>query len=254
MEISERALRRMVSDVDDAHRQGLETMAEDIAELHSGEGKRLMGSSRRRFMRGLGAGGVTLAIGGASLPLSSLWSSAHGQAGSDQTVSDQGLAKFAESLELAAVATYQLVAMTGKLTTPAVLSAAKTFASHHQAHAAAFGQFGGDTQQSRPNPRLVEAIAPKVMDPAATQTSLVTIAFGLENSAAATYLFAIGALQSPQALRVTASILPVECQHAVVLGSVLGMPVGNDQGPFMPAFLDANAKVDPNQYPIAPGT
>lgn len=249
MEISERHLHRAVREVDDQHREGMETLADDIAELHSGEGKRLMETSRRHFVQGVGLSGVTLAIAGTSIPLSSLWSAAYGQDDPDQS-----LAKFAESVELAAVATYELVAKTGKITSPAVLSAAKTFSFHHQAHAQAFGQLGGDVPQAKPNPRLLAAITPKVMDPAASQSSLVTLAFGLENSAASTYLFAIGALQTTQALKATASILPVESQHAVVLGLILGMQAGNDHSTFIPAFLSADAKVDPGQYPIVTGT
>ena len=51
MEISEQELMLAVRDVDDMHRGGMETMADDIAELHSGEGRTLMEPSRRRFLQ-----------------------------------------------------------------------------------------------------------------------------------------------------------------------------------------------------------
>ena len=43
METSERELRAMVRAVDEAHREGMATVADDIAELHHGEGSRIMG-------------------------------------------------------------------------------------------------------------------------------------------------------------------------------------------------------------------
>ena len=43
-----------------------------------------------------------------------------------------------------------------------------------------------------------------------------------------------------------ASILPVESQHAVVLGSVLGKPATD----YVPSFETTDAAVDPTKYPI----
>lgn len=247
MEISERALRQMVRDVDELNREGMETMAEDIAELHSGEGKRLMETSRRRFMGGVGLGGVTLAIGGATIPVASLWSPAYAQASSDKSI-----AAFAESVELAAVSAYGAAAKTGKVT-GAALTIAKTFSFHHQAHAQAFGSFAGDTGKAQPNPKLTQSLATMIQS-AADQTAILTIAYGLENAAAATYLVAIGALSDATALRTTASILPVESQHAVVLGQVLGLSPGDDTGTYIPAFITTAAAVDSSQFPIASST
>lgn len=247
MEISERELQRLMRDVDELNREGMETMSEDIAELHSGEGRRLMEPSRRRFMHGAGLGGLTLAIGGAMIPLASLWSPAYAQVSSDKSI-----AAFAESVELAAVAAYGAAAKTGKIT-GAALTLAKTFAFHHQAHAGAFGSFAGDGSKAQPNPKLAQSVA-TMIDNAADQTAILTIAFGLENAAAATYLVAIGALSDATALRTTASILPVESQHAVVLGHVLGLTPGDDSGTYIPAFLNTNAAVEPGQFPIASST
>ncbi|MDQ6782096.1 MAG: ferritin-like domain-containing protein [Actinomycetota bacterium] len=247
MEISERELHQMVREVDELNSDGMETMSTDIAELHSGEGRRLMGLSRRRFVQGVGLGGVTLAIGGAMIPLASMWNPAYAQASDDKSI-----AAFAESVELAAVAAYGAAAKTGKVT-GAALTVAKTFSAHHQAHAGAFGGFAGDSAKAQPNPKLVATIAPMIQS-AADQTAILKIAYGLENSAAATYLFAIGALTDPTALKATASILPVESQHAVVLGHVLGMAPGDDKGTYIPAFITTDPAVKPDQFPIASGT
>lgn len=247
MEISEGELHQMVREVDDLNREGMETMSADIAELHSGEGKRLMEQSRRRFLHGVGLGGVTLAIGGAMIPLASLWSPAYAQASSDKS-----LAVFVESVELTAVAAYGAATKTGKVT-GAALTIAKTFSFHHQAHAKAFGSFAGDASKAQPNPTLTQNVT-TMIDNAADQTAILTIAYGLENTAAATYLAAIGALSDPTALRTTASILPVESQHAVVLGHVLGLSPGDDTGTYIPAFITVDAAVQESQFPIASGT
>jgi hypothetical protein len=247
MEISEREVHQMVRDVDVLNREGMETMSAEIAELHSGEGKRLMEGSRRRFIHGVGLGGVTLAIGGALIPLASLWSPAYAQASSDRS-----LAAFAESVELAAVAAYGAAAKTGKVT-GAALTITKTFAFHHQAHAQAFGSFAGDASRAQPNPKLTQNVT-TMIDNAADVTAILTIAYGLENAAAATYLAAIGALSDATALKTTASILPVESQHAVVLGHVLGLSSGDDTGTYIPAFITTDAAVQPSQYPIASST
>lgn len=247
MEISERELNQMVRAVDELNSAGMETMSGDIAELHSGEGKRLMEPSRRRFMHGVGLGAVTLAIGGATIPLAGLWSPAYAQANSDKSI-----AAFAESVELAAVAAYGAAAKTGKVTGGG-LTIVKTFAFHHQAHAQAFGGFAGDTPKAQPNPKLTQTIGTMIQN-AADQTAILTIAYGLENAAAATYLAAIGALSDAAALKTTASILPVESQHAVVLGHVLGLSPGDDNGTYIPAFITTNAAIQSTQYPIVSGT
>ncbi len=240
METSERELRAMVRAVDEAHREGMATVADDIAELHHGEGSRIMGPTRQQLARGVGLGGTAVALGAAMIPLSALFSPAYAQSG------DAGLAAFAESVELAAVEAYKAAAASGKVTTPAVLEAATTFAGHHTEHAAAFGAAAGSSATNKPNAKLLEAVGTQ-LGAAADEAALLEIAYGLENAAAATYLFALGALTSKEALQLTASILPVESQHAVVLGSVLGKPATD----FIPGFETVDLAVDPAKYPIS---
>jgi hypothetical protein len=247
MEISERALAQMTKEVDDLHRQGMETMATDIAELHSGEGRRLMETSRRSFVKSAGVAGVAVTIGSAVIPMSSLWNSAY--AATDAAdASDVAIAKFAASVELAAVAAYTAAAKTGKVT-GAGLTTAVAFAKQHQDHANAFSGFAGDTKTAVANPKLVAAIGGEI-EKAATETDIVKIAYGLENAAAATYLYALGALKDPAALMLTATILPVESQHATVWGNVLGMSLAE----IIPPFLKTTGYVNPAMFPIKSGT
>jgi hypothetical protein len=243
MEISERSLRQMVREVDDLHREGMRTIGDDIAALHRGAAARLGEPSRRRFLR-QASRGLALVIGSAAVPLGGMFAAA-----SAQTLDDPTIAKFAESVELAAVAAYTAAAQSGKLHTPAVILAAMTFASHHMDHAKAFGAFAGDTATAKPNPGVLLAVGDQMRE-APDEMAIVTVAFSTENAAAATYLFAIGALTSSVALAATASIMPVEAQHAAVLGSVLGRDPKTDPD-FVPPFQTPDEALSPSKYPVA---
>src|SRR3954451_18164112 len=125
MEISEREIRRMAHDVDEQHRDGMATMANDIAELHA-ETRRFRATqptpdaARRVALRTAGA----LAIGTTALTLRSMLPA------SAADLTDADIAAFAESVELAAVEAYKAAAGSGKLQ-PAVVEVGTTFAGHH---------------------------------------------------------------------------------------------------------------------------
>ena len=195
METSEREVRALVRAVDELHRDGMASMASDIAELHEGEGARLMGPTRQQLARGIGLGGAAVALGAAMVPLSQLFSPAYAQAG------DAGLAAFAQSVERAAVEACKAAAASGKVTTPAGLEAATTFAGHHTEHAAAFGAAAGSSASDAPNAKLLAVLSPQ-LTAAADENAVVDIAYMLENAAASTYLFALGALTSRGAVAV----------------------------------------------------
>jgi hypothetical protein len=231
MELSERELTVLTAETDAMHRDGMADLPEQIHELH-----------RQRWPRPQGlpvATGTLLTIGALTVPLLAFMSPAAAAGG------DAGLAAYAESVELAAVAAYQAAAASGKVTTKAIADAATLFAGHHTEHAAAFGAAAGAAATKKANPKLVAAVSSQ-LTAAKTEMDIVNIAYGLENAAAATYLFALGALTSKAALALTASILPVESQHAVVLGQVLGKS-GTD---LVPGFETATAALSPDTYPI----
>lgn len=239
MEITERNLRALVAATDDEHRAGMGALPQQIAELHHGEGRTIVGHSRRQFMKRLGLTGLAVTIGSQLIPMRSLMPTSFAADG------DAGLAAFAESVELAAVEAYKAAAGSGLVTTKGVLDAATTFAGHHTEHAAAFGAAAGSAATKKPNPKLLAAVAGQLKG-AKDQAAVLKIAFDLEGAAAATYLFALGALTSKSALQLTASILPVEAQHAVVLGQVLGLPATD----YVPSFETVTAAVNPADYPI----
>ena len=209
MEITERSLRALVAAADERHRAGMRAMPEAIRTLHQEtRGHRV----------------------GAAAP-----------------TGDAALAAFAESVELAAVAAYGIAAKSGLVTTKAILDAAVAFSGHHQQHAAAFASAAGDAATGAANQKLLDALGPR-LTAAKTELDVVQFAYDLEQAAAATYLYALGALESQAALELTAAILPVEAQHAVVLGSVLGDRATADD--YLPAFETATAALDPMTYAL----
>ena len=113
--------------------------------------------------------------------------------------------------------------------------------------AAAFGGAADDKASGKPNAKLLATVGDQLKG-ASDQEGILKIAYDLEEAAAATYLFALGALKSETALQLSASILPVESQHAVVLGTALGRPASD----YLPAFQTSDKAVDPAQFPVNP--
>ncbi|HEX7169091.1 MAG TPA: ferritin-like domain-containing protein [Acidimicrobiales bacterium] len=245
MEISERELRLLTADADDHHRDGLATMAADVRELHAAT--RTLRSTRREMLARAVAAAGTVAVGSATLPLAGLLPAA-AQEGEEETFDDPTLAAFAESVELVAVEAYTQAAQTGFLSSALTL-AGQTFADHHRQHAAAFASIAGSKAKGKANERLMRAVADQLRN-AQDQSGLLRVALDIENAAAATYLFALGVLESEAAQRLAASILPVESQHAVVIGQALGIPLDSA----VPTFENQDRAVDPTIFAIDPTT
>ena len=102
MEITTRALRHLAADVDEQHHAAMATMREDLREVHFGYTGRSLAASRRRFLRNAGLGGVVLTLGSTLVPAGRLLPAAWAQ----EQLTDEDLAAFAESVELAAVDAY----------------------------------------------------------------------------------------------------------------------------------------------------
>jgi hypothetical protein len=206
-------------------------------------------ADRRRFLTktAIGAGGLT--IGQAVLPIRGLLAAASGQESTTTTavaaLTDADIAGFAESVELAIVESYKAAISSGKLT-QSMVDVGSSFAAHHTDHARAFAAKKTTAVAGKPNPRLLDAVAGQIQD-APDQPALLRIAFDLETAATSTYLFAIGALIDKAALQLAASILPVESQHAVVLGQAIGRPPGD----YLPDFQTKDGALDPAKFPVA---
>ena len=238
MEISERELRRMVADVDDQHRAAMDTFTEDNRALIFETGP-----TRRGFLTALGLGSAALVVGSAVMPMGKLVPRAWAQT----TPSDGDIATFAASVEYAAVAAYTAAAKSGLVKNKAVLDAATAFAGHHQQHGDAF-KAAGTNPNIAANKAVLDMVTPQ-LTAAKTENDVVALAYGLENAAAATYIFALGVLTNEKAFSAVASVMPVEAQHAVALGFVLGKTL--DDKAFMPSFETMTGALDPAKFPAA---
>ena len=106
------ALLRLADDVDRQHREGMRTMSEDLHQIHfEGEVADELRENRRNLFAKMAVGGGVLTAATLAGPLSGLLPASWAA----DAPSDADLARFAQSLELAAVAAYKAAAGTGKL-------------------------------------------------------------------------------------------------------------------------------------------
>jgi hypothetical protein len=238
MAISESELVRLTADLDEMHRATLPAMhaaAEGWTEqLRSAASD--LGSSRTNRRRFLAGGGAALG----ALALAACGSTGSNKATGNPTPTDRpgnapltgdfAVAALAASLEHLAVDTYQAgldAATAGKLgaVPPAVATFAATAKAQHSDHAAAWNSVLTNAGKA-PVTGVDLTVKNGVVDPAfagvTDVTGLARLALGLENVAAATYLNGIAVMENNNALKIAASIQPVEMQHAAILNFVLG--------------------------------
>ncbi len=228
------------------HHESMRTIDRDIRDLHAETRKALGGASRRDFLIRSALATTVITVGSQALPLGSLFT---GVAGA-QALTDADVAAFAASLEYTAVATYEAAGRTGKVTTKAVADAAAGFSAQHEAHGDAFvGASGGKIAKGTTNKTLLAALSTQ-LGQAATETEVVELAFAVENAAAATYQFAMGALEDVSVQKLAASILAVEAGHAAVLGQILYMGDPAKDETWLPAFQTEAGFLDPTKNPI----
>jgi hypothetical protein len=246
MQISERELVAMTNELDERHHETLPKMYEAVSEWSElgRQSAREAGAarlSRRGFLAGTGValGGLVLVACGSDSDSSTRSSGSTmptpttGATPND----DVKIAALATALENLAVATYQGgidAATAGKLGSvpPAVVTFAKTAQQQHKDHAAAWNAI--IVSAGQPAVTGVDTtVKTAVVDPAFAKVKdvpgLAKLALQLEDVAAATYLDSIALIQDPGGIKTSASIQPVEMQHAAILNFVLGQyPVPND--------------------------
>ncbi|MCU0310319.1 MAG: ferritin-like domain-containing protein [Acidimicrobiales bacterium] len=239
-------IRRLVDEVDEQHREGMRTIQDDLAALHLDDRDPGLVDSRRRFVRNLGLGAMAfgaVTVSGVALA-QGVAAQADGGSAPELAPADLDLVLFAESLELAAAAAYQVAVDDARLDTTAA-ETARMFGRHHAEHAEALrGLIPEDLQRFTPNQAVVDAVVPQ-LNAATDQNQVLTVLYGVEEGAAATYLRALGVLDWVVA-GPAATILPIESQHAVVLGQLADLP----QADWMPAFGTEQAAFDPAQFPV----
>ena len=201
-------LRRLAAEVDDEHRESMLTIADDLAPL------------RRRALVGtlVGAGALLFGAGRAAAADATTTTTAPPRQPDE---ADTSILVFAQSLELAAVAAYDVALASNKLDpTPAAVAA--LFRSHHLEHAQAMAGAAGKAAKNTANVTILKKFGP-ILQAAKNQKELLTAAFLLETAAAATYGQALGQLKATDSASLVASIQPVEARHAAALARVLGL-------------------------------
>jgi hypothetical protein len=157
--------------------------------------------------------------------------------------SDSETAAFAAGVELAATTLYREALAGGTLDEEA-LAVCNQFMRHHGDHAASFNDLLDQPVTGDGNATILATYRP-MLDGARHQRAVLDVAHGLEEMMAATHLDAVGALTDVGAAASTATIQGVECQHAVVLGTILGRPLEK----LCPDFDQAGEAFDPGSFP-----
>ena len=201
--------------------------------------------TRRRFLRGVGLSGAAIAVGGAVLPIEKLLAAAGAQ---EVIPTAPELAAFAETIELAGASLYG--ELRGRLSRPEAVSAIAAYQRHHQDHANAIGPAAGDKRVSKPNQLLLPTLNDQLRR-ASSENDVIRVAYDFENGLASTYLYIVDTIEDPATLKRVASILPVEAQHAVVLGGLIGRSAKDLTAPDSKqlGFESEDRRLDPAQYP-----
>jgi hypothetical protein len=155
-------------------------------------------------------------------------------------MTDAEVAAFLQGVELAAVAVYQQASAV--LGSPAAVAAAQTFVAHHRAHARAFSQLAGGFAVPVASEAALDAFQP--VTPLVSEHDGLTLLSAVEARLAATQHAMLERLTSTPSIGLVATTLPVECQHGVVLGTLLSQQLGQlvpatqgDDGRLMPQPL-----------------
>lgn len=257
----------MAAEVDDEHREAMRTIQDDLASalLTRDDGS----AERRSFLRGAGASGLVVAVGGLTLSLDAMVHAAAAQTSTTTTqpgtttsgaptttttlpprqpdADDRALLGFIQSLELTAVAAYEIALGAKKLGDTAA-GIARIFQAHHRQHAQATGSLAGPAAPNVANASLAAAFGP-LFQSAASEKDLLLQAYNVENAAAATYAAALAQITGTDPAAVMASILPIESRHAIVLGQAIGLTIED----IAPSIENTKNAATPAKFPIEKG-
>ena len=153
---------------------------------------------------------------------------------------DTALAGFVQGVELAAVALYAQAAVV--IASPAAVSVMATFAAHHRQHALAFAAVAGADAVHGPLPGVLEALSPSSL--LVSERDGLGFLFALESRMASTHEYLLGRFTTVPAVSLSCTTVPVEAQHAAVLGTLLSMPLG----PMMPTVQGVDGFLSPEQF------
>ena len=158
-------------------------------------------------------------------------------------LSDGALLGFLQRVELAVVALYaQATTVVGS---PDATAAIGAFAVHHRAHARAFAQLAGPDAVDGPTPAIIEALQPTSL--LVSERDGLAFLHTLESRLAATQHAVLGRLAGAATIALCATTLPVECQHGVVLGTLLSLPLAD----LVPTAQGDDGHIAPEQFVVS---
>jgi hypothetical protein len=243
--ISEHELNAMTAELDMLHKEtfpGVQKTFADVranlAHLRTSERK---DTGRRTFLLGIGGaalvGGVAAcsSSGGSgsntsmAAPPSQPMSSSAGNGDTSKYTGDLQVVALAAALENLAVAAYGgAIKMAGQhklgKVPPAIATFAVTAMAQHKDHAAGWNSVltKHSLKPIKGTPLTIAKSEVAKLGQAKNVGDVAKLALSLENAAAATYQFAVGAVQDPAGIMQAATIQPVEAMHAAILNFVLG--------------------------------
>lgn len=162
------------------------------------------------------------------------------------TAADDELLRFVATVELALAQLYDEARLLGHLDAASAL-VAERFAAHHRLHAQSL-EAGASVGVSPANAAVLAEFSPQLRA-ARTHKATLAVLQRVEQAIAATQLVSLETLQYAASAASIAEILPVECQHAVALGTLLGQPL-----PELVTTVGAEpttAGLDPSKYPAS---
>lgn len=231
--ISEAELTSMTRDLDEMHQDSMHQVGQNMAMVADKIASVTRNvANRRTFLLGGAAvvGTATLAAcGSSSSGGSTPPTTAKGSSGASPYTGDLKVVALAAALENLAVAGYGLVLKSagkgkyGKVP-PAIAQFATTVQSQHADHAKAWNAVltGANLPPVNDTPLTIAGDAVSALKGAKTLGAVATVALGLENAAAQTYVFATANVTDPGGIATAASIAPVEAMHAAILSFVIG--------------------------------
>ncbi|MDQ6697991.1 MAG: ferritin-like domain-containing protein [Actinomycetota bacterium] len=256
MDLNRDELRRQLKAVDEENSAAMKPWREALMRVFSGETQTAPGvraelagaPDRRSFLRIGGltvAGAAVLAAcssdpkgsqSGTTLPETTTAvgtpstgaPTTAGPVTADDRKTDLALLRTATSVELLAVAVY------GKaeplIKDADIRAAARLFASQHSEHAqqlqgATRETFGADKVYKQANAVLKKNLVDPVLPTLQSDTDIVKFAMSIEDSAAATYVTAAGALSGAKLRQAIMAIGGIEARHAAILAGVLHQSV-----------------------------
>lgn len=159
------------------------------------------------------------------------------------TPTDVELLRFAQGMEIALGRAYQ--AASPLLTSTSAIQSAGAFTRHHAGHAAAFAGLAGGGALIQANRAMLAEMLGAVQS-AKTENDALAVLYELEDKAAATHQYLIEHLLGDDAIHMVASVLPVEGQHAVIIGTLIQKALVD----LTPAFQKVGGHYDPSRFPV----